>query len=97
MNRSAYDETIAVLSASGLTPRSHRYEDSVFGSWWIEVDANPLLRIIWDGKDGWAVVQCAGKGRRADENAWEDSWIGRKPEEQTPARLVREALALTHR
>jgi hypothetical protein len=60
VDRRAYDETRALLSAAGLTVRGSRYEHEVFGSWWIEVEATRPLRIVWDGKDHWAIVQIAG-------------------------------------
>jgi hypothetical protein len=96
MNRKAFDETLVLLTASGLKPRSHEYEEKVFGSWWIEVDGDPRLRIIWDGKNASVVVQrlATRTPPRRDEDAWEDRWVGRDRAEQTPARLVGETLAL---
>jgi hypothetical protein len=91
MDRRAYDETLALLGAAGIPTRNSRYDHRAFGSWWIEVAADPPLRIAWDGKDGWAFVQAATAKRPPpwDSDPWEHRWIGRKPEEQTPAMLVR--------
>jgi hypothetical protein len=91
MDRSAYDETLALLSAAGVPTRRSRYDHHAFGSWWIEVATAPPLRIGWDGKERWAIVQSATAKRPPpwDSDPWEYRWIGRKPEEQTPAMLVR--------
>jgi hypothetical protein len=91
MNRSAYDETLALLAAAGLRTLDSRYDDQASGSWWIEVGATPPRRIVWDGKDRWAIVQVA-RGQRSAEDVdlWEDRWIGRHLDERTPATLVQE-------
>lgn len=71
------------LRDAGLNERAAHYDDASFGSWYIEIEAKRSLRVVWDGKDGWLILQ----GKNV-EGGWEDLWIAKTEAEQTPSAIV---------
>jgi hypothetical protein len=63
------------------------YDGRAFGSWCIELtkDGFPKQGVVWDGKDGWLIVQAL-----ASSGSWLDKWVGRKKSEQSPEAALAE-------
>ena len=84
--------TRALLAEKGFTEAEGgiRYTGEAFGSWVITLAHQPRLRIVWDGKDGWAVIQAELiRDRRTYGDPWQDLWIGKQDEDQAPDAVVR--------
>ncbi len=84
------DEVLELLRKEGLAVRDSTFHAEAFGSWWIELATEPSLRLVWDGKEGWAIVQTFSEVP-SRKNRWDDRWIGRD-RHQAPAEIVRRAL-----
>jgi hypothetical protein len=85
-----YEETRRLLAERGFvidTAEPHTGEH--FGSWWIVVSTTPRLRVIWDGRDEWAIVQ------RELRTEWEDLWIGKRSQDTTPSECVQAVVRLS--
>ena len=72
----------SALAEAGYRQSEAESHHAGFGSWWVIIDAVPRARVVWDGTDGWLIVQ------REESGDWSDAWIGKNPAEQTPERLV---------
>jgi hypothetical protein len=90
MDRSDFDLTQRLLMDRGLVIEEATYKCEVFGSWWVTVRSNPPFRILWDGRDGWLYVQ-----RRSEHQDnpwgltdWDDMWIEREQDGQTPQAAI---------
>ena len=78
--------------ASMIAQRIHdpfeaHYDGRAFGSWQISVVAGRRpVRLIWDGRDGWLVVQTAATVHSPGRDAydWQDEWVGKAATDQTP-------------
>jgi hypothetical protein len=88
--REGFEATRTLLEARGFTV-SESEVDSAFGSWLIVVEAPPRLRVLWDGKDQWAIVQgeVAGRSDSSDWQRWKDLWIGKRPEDWEATEIVK--------
>ncbi len=77
------------LSQEGFEVRKAEYDDQAFGSWFIDfsIGKRGMRRVIWDGKDGWLVLQAHR------DNAWKDLWIARDRKQQTLERAISEIQA----
>jgi hypothetical protein len=91
-----YERTRALLAERGFTEDEVMpYTGDDFGSWAIALSHAPRLRIVWDGKDGWVIIQWEGVGVPRPpgyspwEVPWEDLWIGKQPEDVTPDAVVK--------
>jgi hypothetical protein len=85
--RTLYERTRALLAERGFVEEETRYDEEAFGSWLISVDDKPRLRILWDGRDGWLIIQGELLRVRPDD-PWTDLWIGKQPEDVTAAAVV---------
>lgn len=89
MSESRFRDTIQALEAEGMQVLASKYYQRVFGSWFIEVKGNPLVRVSWDGREGWVIIETAqGKA------TWVERWIGRTPEEQSVEVVVQKVREL---
>jgi hypothetical protein len=77
------------LRAHGFREVESRHDEAAFGSWLIVVD-DPPVRVVWDGKEHWLVVQ----QQTGDE--WADMWLAREEADQT-SNAVAEQLTLLRR
>jgi len=78
-----YERTRALLTERGFEEDDATFNRDAFGSWVISVSHTPRLRIVWDAKDEWAIIQ-------ADLNGTiQDLWIVKRPEDVTPDAVVR--------
>jgi hypothetical protein len=86
-----YERTRALLAERGFTEDEVMpYTGDAFGSWAVVLAHKPRLRISWDGKDEWAIVQAEipGGSSTAGYEPWEDLWIGKRPEDVTSEAAV---------
>ena len=88
MTKEDFELTRELLRGHGFTVEGAACDPAHFGSWWVSVAHKPPLRIVWDGKDGWVVVQRETGERFQGRPVWEDVWIGRDRETQTVALVV---------
>jgi hypothetical protein len=82
-----------LLRENGLALGLARYHPEAFGSWYVEVVAAPPLRIVWDGRDGWLLVQVKTSEVFNGSDVWRDIWIEKECSQQTPERAVATVLA----
>jgi hypothetical protein len=85
------DEVLGLLRGERLAVKDSAFDAKAFGSWWIEVVTDPPIRLVWEGKDHWAIVQTARRGPDSAKDLWEDRWIGRGPD-QDPVEVVRRVM-----
>ena len=88
----AYERTRELLGECGFAEEDLiPYTGDVFGSWIVTVAGAPRLRVVWEGKDGWAVIQAEllGRPRPRGYPKWEDVWIGKQPEDLVPEEVVK--------
>ena len=83
MNKSEFEATLRLLTSAGFES-THEYNRKVFGSWYIEVASTPLLRVVWDGKDGWLILQERTDETFNDQPVWKDMNVIKHSAEQTP-------------
>jgi hypothetical protein len=48
------------LAEAGFRESAARYDASAFGSWGVSMEHEPPLRVVWDGKERWLLVQREG-------------------------------------
>lgn len=53
------------------------------------------MRIVWDGKDGWVIIQHETSERFQGMMVWKDLWTGRERHEQTVDFIVSKIHELT--
>jgi hypothetical protein len=51
--------------------------------------------VIWDGRDGWAIIDWQTDESFSGRPVWKALWLGKKPEDQTPQEIVRALKSLT--
>jgi len=72
MGRIEFSNALHFAASAGLAVTRQHYDESVFGSWFIEISKSGRhLRIIWDGKDRRFALQ-----RQAPGAVWENCWCG---------------------
>ena len=73
------------LAGEGVQVDKAQYDGLTFGSWYIEIsaDGRPARRLIWDGREGWLLLQS-----RDAKSRWKDEWMGRDPEQQTVEQAI---------
>ena len=82
----------ALLRENGLALGLARYHPEAFGAWYVEVVVAPPLRIVWDGRDGWLLVQVKTSEVLNGSDVWRDIWIEKERSQQTPERAVAKVL-----
>jgi hypothetical protein len=77
-----YERTRDLLTERGFEEDDATFNADAFGSWVISVSHTPRLRVVWDGKDEWAIIQAELNGNV------QDLWIGKRSEDVTPDAMV---------
>jgi hypothetical protein len=75
------------LRLHGFRETESRYDVAAFGSWFVILD-EPPVRIVWDGKERWLVVQ-----RRAGDE-WIDVWLSRDEADQNADAVIEQLTLL---
>jgi hypothetical protein len=88
VDRPELEKTEQLLAEAGLSTSSQGVDGSAFGSWWVVVNVDPPMRIVWDGKDGWLIVQRQTTELFTDQPVWKDIWVGRDVADRRPERAV---------
>jgi hypothetical protein len=83
MNQSDFQRLQQLLSVNGFPILEANYSRDSFGSWHVTLSTTPRRRVIWDGKDGWLILQEKTEERFGDDFVWRDLWIERTPADQT--------------
>jgi hypothetical protein len=80
MTENDFQRSQEALRNAGYEISAARYDGEIFGSWAIEVtrEGLPRQQVVWDGKDGWLIVQAF-----ASSGSWMEKWVGRKESERT--------------
>jgi hypothetical protein len=78
-----YEAVRSKLVEVGCREGAAEYHESAFGSWFVEIEQNPQLRVVWDGKDRWLRVQ-----REDAVGKWESVWVAKTESGQTLEALV---------
>ena len=88
MTKEDFELTRELLRDRGFTVTGAAHDPAHFGSWWVSVARQPPLRIAWDGKGDWVIVQRETGELFQGRPVWEDVWIGRDRETQTMELVV---------
>jgi hypothetical protein len=66
------------------------YTGEAFGSWAVTLGTLPRMRIVWEAKDEWAIidVELLDVPRPRGYSPWRDLWVGKRPEDLTPEAVV---------
>jgi hypothetical protein len=83
MNQDDFRRLQQLVRDAGFLIVEAVYSRESFGSWYVKVSSTPRRRVIWDGKDGWLIVQEETEERFGYDFVWRDFWIGRAPIDQT--------------
>lgn len=83
MTEEDFEQTCQLLRRKGFELGKSSYHRESFGSWYISVIQQPTMRIVWDGKDGWVIIQHETGEQLQGLMVWKDMWVGRKRHEQT--------------
>lgn len=80
MTEEDFERACRQLISAGFTVSEAKYEEQIFGSWYIEAVRSdlPAQQLVWDGKDGWLIVLT-----QSPAGDWVDRWIGRKLEQHS--------------
>ena len=76
MNEESFEFTKQELLAANLKIVEAEYSPESFGGWHIVIRSKPDIRILWDGKEQWLVVE--EKTKRKDHwdfFVWKGLWI----------------------
>jgi hypothetical protein len=82
------DEAEAALSIEGFAVQRDHH-DAPFGSWLIEIEHTPRLRLNFDGRDGWLCLEWETERVFAGMRQWDPLWIGKTETDHTAAMAVR--------
>lgn len=82
-----------LLSQQGQVIDKARYESRSFGSWTVQVSARPPLRLVWDGKEQWLMVQQETDEVRAGVRVWKTLWSAESQSKRNPEDAVAALLA----
>jgi hypothetical protein len=56
-DQTEFERTKNLLRSALIGVGSAEHRPDVYGSWYIELAGDPALRIVWDGKDAWLMLQ----------------------------------------
>jgi hypothetical protein len=88
MNKNDFENTQAALVQAGFTVEDASFSTENFGTWIIVVSTAPRTRVVWDGKDGWLVVETETTRMFAGARVWDEAAIFRDAKDHTGARAV---------
>lgn len=79
-------KTASLLLAQEIAPITQaKYEEKIFGSWYVELATQPPLRLIWDGRDGWLRIERHTDKKFNDLDVWDEIWVDEKPKDNQTA------------
>lgn len=78
----------AGLIADGFAVQRDHHE-APFGSWFIEIEHAPRLRLTFDGRDRWLSLEWETERLFGDLREWDPLWIGKAETDLTTAMAVR--------
>jgi hypothetical protein len=70
------DEAEAALIAEGFAVQRD-YHEAPFGSWVIEIEYAPRLRLNFDGRDRWLSLEWETERLFGGGRVWDTLWIGK--------------------
>jgi len=76
-----------LLKSHDLIVTNAHYDRSTFGSWEVQVTTSPPLRVLWDGKERWLILQQESEQVFAGARVWKDLWIA-EAKSQTPEAAI---------
>ena len=82
------EDAESALTAGGYATRRD-FHDAPFGSWVIEIEHAPRLRLTFDGRDRWLTLEWETERFFGDIREWDPIWIGRTETDLTAAMAVR--------
>jgi len=88
MSESQYKNAVAMFQREFVDVEESGYRNEVFGSWWLTVKSSPPIRLVWDGKEGWLVVQRQTDRMFNGMPVWEDLWRAFEASERAIAEAV---------
>ena len=52
-----YERILREIKDKSLPIKESKYEEAIFGSWYIELETNPSYRVVHDGRDKTIVLE----------------------------------------
>ncbi len=83
MNVTEFQRAGTLLRERGVLIREQDYKEHAFSSWQVVVSFNPARRLVWDGKEGWYIVEEETSKVLNGQPVWRDLWIDRHPKVQS--------------
>jgi hypothetical protein len=93
VNKTMFDKALSLVRAANFAVIASEYSVNSFGSWYVTVDTQPKRRLVWDGKEGWYVVEEQQPNESSITKEWKDLWMERSPRAESLAIGVRKLCA----
>ena len=88
-DRRGFEAVQSLIAHAGLTIEEAEYRHLAFGSWVIRVTSVPAMRLLWEGKDGYAILEVETSDLNLSRPMWKTIWTGRSKDEQSAANVVK--------
>ena len=88
MNGANFDELRVAIMQNGFGVEEVVRHPEHFDSWHVTIAAAPRLRIVWDGREGWLIVQQETTEIFNGSIVWRDLWIAKTASQKTPERVI---------
>jgi hypothetical protein len=89
MDQTTFEQIMNSISSAGFVIETvENHESNGFGSWYLVIRAEPRHRIVWDGKDGWLLIEREIGPAMQGFAEWDTVWIGRDSREQSPTHVI---------
>lgn len=83
MSIDAFGQAVKAVKDAGLVIKEQVYQEKAFGSWYVVIATTPSLRLVWDGKEGWYVVEEETGEKFNGFQQWKELWIEQDPNPQS--------------
>jgi hypothetical protein len=83
MNQDDFHRLQQLLRDTGFAVVDAACSGASFGSWHVTVSTTPRRRVVWDGRDGWLILQDETERPVRNNLIWHDVWIAKGLAEQT--------------
>lgn len=87
-DRDEFEKVRDLTIEAGLSVANAEYSDDLAGSWWVVVHLNDsYLRIVWNNRDRWAVVQNMTNEIFGGQAVWNDIRTIKRRQDFLPERV----------
>jgi hypothetical protein len=79
MNKTSFDIANQEIKKLGCQILESKYHEETFGSWYITIENEPKIRMVWDGKEEELSVQKMTDETFNGSPVWKTTWSKLKP------------------